>query len=172
MDPLGFFAAGTALKALLARYAERVVPVDLQLQGSTVRDWLRSSTGTTLVLFTFGAVAHLVLRRRSHAPFRSTVAAIAYALGGPGALFACAGWGLTIALQLAGRDPSMHYHQTRIPAPVVVCAYLPHVWTVFALAGVHRASWARIGLAVVAAVAMPIVLIAAGLLLRGLAANL
>jgi hypothetical protein len=166
MDPLAFLAAGSAVKALLMRYGGKIVP--FQLPSNAAEEWISSSLRSTVMLFIFGAMAHLVLRRHSRAPFRSTVAAVAYTLGGPGALIACAAWAVAIALHFLGVDTTVTFFQARVPAPLIVAGHLPHVWTLFALAGVHRVGWRRLALATLAVIGWPLLLVALGFLLIAL----
>jgi hypothetical protein len=167
MDPLAFLAAGVALKALVARYGERYFGT--QMPSSSVVDWMRSSTGVTAVLFAVGGVSHLVLRRRSRAPLRSTVAAIAYTSGGPAVILACIGWVVALLLRLGHRDPTFMLYQTKLTVPVVAMAYVSHAWTLAALAGAHRVRWVWAALAVLATVALPFVLVGTGMLIKAYA---
>ena len=141
LNPLRFLAVGTTVTVLAERGARWIIHLPTPAHEGWV-GWLQGSLGQMLNLTVTGALMHVMLRRRSGAPFRSTLGAAVFAAGGPGTLSAVVGWTTSVALFLQrGHVPLFEAKTAALPIPVLVSAVVDFVWTVATIAGVHRTRW-------------------------------
>jgi hypothetical protein len=141
LNPLRYLAVGTAVKFLAERGARWVM--HLESSEKTWVSWLRSSFGVTVTLILFGLMMHVVLRLRSRAPVRSTVAAIIFSSAGPGVFGHVLAWLVSIAIYLVGHRVPCYAPQGTppYPYPVLGITYFGYLWLTAALSGVHRVRW-------------------------------
>jgi hypothetical protein len=142
LNPLRFLAVGTTLMVLAERGARWVIHLaPLAHEGWT--GWLRGSIADMLSATVMGALMHIPLRFRSGATFRSSLGAVIFATGGPGAVATALGWLVCVALYLGfGHVPLFpHTEGTPVPLPVVFAGMLGSAWTALTMAAVHRVRW-------------------------------
>jgi hypothetical protein len=151
LNPLRFFAVGTALTYFVDRGGRRVLHLP-SLPNSGVMGMMTTHLGVTVMVLLYGVVMHAVLRLRSRAPLRSTLAAIVFASAGPGAFLAVLGWVVSGAIFFLRGSVPLHevvqggapLHESQAiayPWPVLIDSYLSFVWTIATLAAAHRCRW-------------------------------
>jgi hypothetical protein len=141
LNPLRYFAVGTTFSYFADRGSRRVLHIPNPPQSGFIA-WMYTHFGITLMVLMFGVVMHGVLRLRSRAPLRSTLAALVFASSGPGTFATLFAWVGTCALYLArGSAPMLVTGGVTWPWAVLICSYLSFAWTVATLAAVHRVRW-------------------------------
>jgi hypothetical protein len=141
LNPLRFLAVGLAATFLVDKLFRRLLHL-ASPATDTPGGWLNTTTGTTLYVILCGAAIHGMLRWRSRAELRSSLAATMFATSGPAALLSVAGWIVCLGIHLA--HGNLHVIDTPAgPLPLVAMAVgiLALGWPVAALAAVHRMRW-------------------------------
>jgi hypothetical protein len=132
LNPLRFAAVGGALSYLLRWAASRILGEPKPLEG--LARWNTSSWGRFALVIVVAAVFHPLLALRSKAPFRATLAAVAFALAGPAVFLSFAVYAVLVACW---------YLKFGTPwdVRVLFCAsWAKLAWAAFAVAGAHRAN--------------------------------
>jgi hypothetical protein len=141
LNPLRFLAVGAALEIV----AERVSRWYLHLPrpDTTWVGWITSSFGVTVFTVLMAAIMHAVLRLKSRAPLRSSIAATIFSTSGPGTLLCLLSWGGSCTYYAVfKRIPIMSSAGMTFPWPVYLASMAPFfAWTVAALTGVHAVRW-------------------------------
>jgi hypothetical protein len=157
LNPLRFLAVGTALEIV----AERVSRWYLHLPrpDTTWVGWITSSFGMTVFIVLMAAIMHGVLRLKSRAPLRSSIAATIFSTSGPGTLLCLLSWGGACAYYAVFKRISVISSAgLTFPWPVYLASMAPFfAWTVAALTGVHAVRW---WWGLLAVLAVPIVIMA------------
>jgi hypothetical protein len=141
LNPLRFFAVGTALMFLVDRGGRKLLHI-APAPSQGLLGVINSSTGSTALVFLGATLLHVVLRLRSKAPLRSSVAAVLFTHAGPGAFLSILGWLLSAAIHVVqGHVSGALYNGAFTPWPVIGLDFVGFGWVVAALVGVHRVRW-------------------------------
>jgi hypothetical protein len=146
LNPLRFFAFGTMLTLLMDR-GGRALLHKVAFPSNDIRDAVRTSGGLVATVVVIAACMHLVLRTRSRIPFRGSLAATAYAFAGPGVFCHLFGWIVSAAIYFThgtitvGQGGWLVGGGSNWPWPIGIMTLLSFLWTVVAVAGVHRLRW-------------------------------
>jgi len=164
LNPLRFFAVGATITFLSSRAARSLMHI-APLPDSGWRGFAGSYGGQLLLNALMASLMHVVLRFRSHAPLRSTLAASAFASSGPSTLLLLVGWIVSLAIYVArGRVALVDSGGTPWPWPVLVVTIASFGWTFAILAGAHRVRWWWSVIAIVGALVMLMLLTILGVL--------
>ena len=163
LNPVRFLAVGGAVYYLVDRATR------LAIHAPVLPSY--SSYFRQLYLLLFAGVIHLMLKLRSHAPFRATLGAVAFSMGGSSVWFKIAGSSVTFAwFRIAGSVPNFgSAPELASPAPLVVAYFFSVAWTALAVMGAHRlrALWAAVVVAVAVAGVVAVAFLARGLVAVG-----
>lgn len=150
LAPTRFYAFGTAITVLVQRVGMWICHTK-QVESTWWRSAMHSVFFSIAVAAVMGACTHLLLRKRSKAPLRATVAAQMFTTAGPQVFLVALGWLVScVWFSLHGSVPMVNagsagtgYEAVQVPIPASLGPTIAYGWSVAALAGVHRVRWWR-----------------------------
>jgi hypothetical protein len=147
LNPLRFTAVGLGICLLLDKGGRWLCHIE---PSPTLHGWqaynqsfTHSSMGMVFSAFVGGTLMHPVLRWKSKAALRSTIAASLYANFGPGVFLTALSWLVCLGLFGFHHKIPLFVSTTgeNMPWPSVVAAFLSGPWVVGGFSGAHRVRW-------------------------------